>query len=53
MVPDFGHHVSDNYVDLSGYVVFSDLYVDFSDLYADFSDLYVDLPLIHLLENKS
>ena len=47
MVAYFCHHMSDNYVALSG------LYVVLSDLYVVFSDLYVDLPLIHLLENKS
>ena len=47
MVAYFSHHMSDNYVALSG------LYVVLSDLYVVFSDLYVDLPLIHLLENKS
>ena len=35
MVAYFCHHLSDNYVDLSG------IYVDLSDLYVDLSDLYV------------
>ena len=47
MVAYFGHHLSDDYVDLS------DLYVVLSDLYVELSDLYVDLSLIHLSGNKS
>ena len=47
MVAYFCHHLSDNYVDLSG------LYVVLSDLYVDWSDHYVDMSFIHLLENES
>ena len=44
MVAYFCHHLSDNYLDLSG------LYVDLSGLYVDLSDLYVDLSLIPSIE---